>query len=70
MGERFSCAECSFLGSRKPLARAWTLSKDIRGRKGTYLKLGRRYADVVWTSTRGGIELGKEELRTETLWNG
>jgi hypothetical protein len=42
MGERPSCMLCSFSGRRKPLARAWTASKETRGRKGTYLKLGRR----------------------------
>ena len=28
------------------------------------------YADVVWTSDRFGIELGKEEFVSETLWYG
>jgi hypothetical protein len=32
-----------------------------------YLKLGRRYADVVCISDLSGIEEGKLELRTETL---
>ena len=28
------------------------------------------YADVVWTSGRFGIELGKDEFVSETLWYG
>lgn len=34
------------------------------------MKLGRRYADVVWTSGRLDIDDGKDELRMEMLWNG
>jgi hypothetical protein len=49
------------------LTNAWTESKDTRGRKGTYLKEGRMYADVVWTSDRFGTELGREEFVRETL---
>lgn len=42
IGERPSCAECSFSGRRYPLASASTCSKDTLGKYGTYLKLGRR----------------------------
>ena len=35
-----------------------------------YLKLGRIYALVVCISALSGIELGNEELITETLWYG
>lgn len=52
------------------MARASTLSKLTLGRKGTYLKLGRRYAEVLTTSVLGGTDGGKEEFRTEILWNG
>jgi hypothetical protein len=52
------------------LTRAWTESKETRGRKGMYLKLGRRYADVVCTSARMGMEEGREVLRMEMLWYG
>jgi hypothetical protein len=34
------------------------------------LKLGKRYADVVWISDRCGIEEGKEELVMATLLYG
>jgi hypothetical protein len=34
------------------------------------LKLGKRYADVVWISDRWGIEEGKEELVMATLLYG
>lgn len=55
------------MGSKCPRTRASTLSNDTRGRKGTYLKLGSRYAEVVCSSSRLDLEGGKEELATATL---
>jgi hypothetical protein len=70
MGESVSCAGFSFVGRRYPFTSACTESNDTRGRKGMYLKEGRRYAEEVRTSDRVGIEEGREELVIETLWNG
>jgi hypothetical protein len=62
---------CSFSGRRNPAARARTLSNDTRGRKGTYLKLGSRYTDVVCSSARWrGTDEGKDAFRIDTLWKG
>jgi len=60
----------SFFGRRYPFTRAWTESKDTRGRNGMYLNDGSIYAEVVWTSDRSGTEDGKEAFVIETLWNG
>ena len=35
-----------------------------------YLKEGKRYADVVWSSVLVEMLEGKEEFVTEMLWNG
>jgi hypothetical protein len=58
------------VGKRYPLTSAWTESKLTRGRKGIYLKLGKRYADVVCISFLAGLEEGKDAFVIAILWYG